>query len=71
MEQKLTFEKAIGALEEIVSRLEKGQTSLEETLEYYKKGMELAAFCGEQLKSAKLTLLQYQPEKPQEEQADE
>ncbi|MCH7630694.1 MAG: exodeoxyribonuclease VII small subunit, partial [Proteobacteria bacterium] len=36
--RKLTFEEALKALEEIVSKLESGDASLEESIEVYTRG---------------------------------
>lgn len=41
----LTYEQARDALTEIVARLEAGGLSLEESLELWEKGEELAAYC--------------------------
>ena len=44
-----TFESAMQRLEEIVSELEKGNLSLEETLSIYEEGLELTKFCNAKL----------------------
>ena len=46
---KPTFESAMQRLEEIVSELEKGNLSLEETLSIYEEGLELTKFCNAKL----------------------
>ncbi len=38
MEQQLSFEKAMAELEKIVAKLEKGNLSLEQSLELYERG---------------------------------
>ena len=40
-----TFESAVAELESIVSSMESGQLSLEESLASYKRGAELLKFC--------------------------
>ena len=49
---KLSFEAALGELESIVDRLETGDVALEESIEIYKSGNQLRAYCDEKLKSA-------------------
>jgi exodeoxyribonuclease VII small subunit len=44
-QQIQTFESAAAELESIVSRMESGQLSLEESLASYKRGAELLKFC--------------------------
>jgi len=51
-EQTPTFEKALTELEAIVSRMEGGQLSLEQSLTAYKRGAELLKFCQAQLADA-------------------
>lgn len=50
--QSLSFEAALKALEEIVSRLESGEISLEDSIETYTRGTHLKRHCEEKLKSA-------------------
>jgi exodeoxyribonuclease VII small subunit len=47
-----TFEDAQGELEQIVSRLEKGDASLDEALALWEKGEELYAYCRAKLDAA-------------------
>ncbi len=49
---KLTFEEAIRALTDIVARIESGQTSLEDSLGQYEKGMALIKHCRTILQAA-------------------
>ena len=49
---ELTFEKALTELERIVSRMESGELSLEQTLSAHKRGLELAKFCQSRLEAA-------------------
>ena len=51
-EQNLTFESALTELENIVTRMEGGQLSLEQSLTAYKRGAELLKFCQGQLADA-------------------
>jgi exodeoxyribonuclease VII small subunit len=46
---KRTFESAMRRLEEIVSELEKGDLSLEQSLSMYEEGVELTKFCSSKL----------------------
>jgi len=43
------FEDAISELEDIVSKLENGELSLEESIEYFQKGIELSKYCSKKL----------------------
>ena len=51
-DEKLSFEEAMNSLEEIVTELEKGELSLEQSVEKFKKGMELSNHCNDMLDSA-------------------
>lgn len=44
-EKALSFEEAVGQLEQIVSAIETGQIGLEESLAKYEQGMELVKHC--------------------------
>lgn len=48
----LSFEAALKELEEIVSRLEKGQVELEDSIRIYERGTALKAHCEAKLKDA-------------------
>lgn len=52
MENK-NFEELLKELQETVSKLESGKLSLEESVEEYKKGMELSLECRKRLEEAK------------------
>ena len=52
----LTFEDAISELEKIVSQLEGGQTSLEESIGLYERGEKLKARCEALLKNAEMRI---------------
>ena len=47
-----TFESAVAELESIVTSMESGQLSLEESLASYKRGAELLKFCQATLQEA-------------------
>ena len=47
-----TFEAALGRLEEIVQRLEKGELPLEESLKLYEEGIALSRHCHAKLEEA-------------------
>jgi exodeoxyribonuclease VII small subunit len=51
-EPKESFETALGRLEQIVSSLEKGDLSLEDSLKLYEEGIARARFCQERLQEA-------------------
>jgi len=44
-----SFEENLHELEEIVSRLEEGDLSLEESMEMFERGMRLSVVCGNKL----------------------
>ncbi len=46
---KLTYEEAVGRLEEIVARLENEEVPLEEALAGFKEGVRLSRYCREKL----------------------
>ena len=50
--KKKSFEEAMHRLEEIVSLLEKGDASLEESVALFEEGTKLSAACAKQLDSA-------------------
>ena len=52
MENK-TFEELLKELQEVVNSLESGKLSLEESVEAYKKGMNLSLECKKRLEEAK------------------
>jgi len=51
-----SFEETLQKLEEIVSRLENGDISLEESINIFKEGVELTKFCKEKLNEAETQL---------------
>lgn len=52
MNNNESFESAISKLENIVLRLEKGEESLEDSINLFKEGTELVGFCSNILKNA-------------------
>ncbi len=50
----LSFEDALGELEQIVQKLESGTVALEESIAMYERGAALKAHCENKLKSARL-----------------
>ena len=50
--ENLTFESAISRLEEIVKLLEKGSSSLDDSLKLYEEGIFLIRFCNNALDNA-------------------
>ncbi len=50
--EKLTFEQAIGKLEEIVEQIESGKTGLEESIASYEEGIKLIQQCRSILDAA-------------------
>ncbi len=46
------FEKSLQELEDIVSRMEKGELSLEDSLEHFERGIKLSRECRQALQNA-------------------
>ena len=61
-----TFEESLQELEQIVTRLEKGDVPLEEALAAFQKGMTLSKQCQETLTNAEETLTKMMQENGQE-----
>ena len=61
--EQMTFETALAKLEEIVAEMEKGNLSLERTLELYEQGVKYTAYCKEELVKAQLKLEELVPQK--------
>ena len=59
-EKKLTFEHGMDRLEEIVSKLERGEAALDESLKLFEEGAKLVTQCSAMLDKAeqKVTLLE-------------
>ncbi len=49
---KMSFEEAMGGLEEIVQRLESGDVNLEDSIEIYTRGTQLKRHCEAKLRAA-------------------
>ena len=49
----MDFEAKMKELDEIVKKLESGQTGLSESMELYEKGVRLSAECGQMLEQAR------------------
>lgn len=56
--KKKTYEEAILRLEEIVSLLESGNLTLEESIKLFEEGTKLSAFCYKTLNSARLKVIE-------------
>lgn len=50
--KKQSFEQAMGRLEEIVTRLERGECELDESLKLFEEGAKLARICNDMLDKA-------------------
>ena len=48
--EKLSYEEALDELKQIVAKLNEGKVNLDESLQLYKRGNELAAYCDKKLK---------------------
>jgi exodeoxyribonuclease VII small subunit len=48
-EAKKSFEAAISQLEEVVQKLEKGELSLDASIEVFQQGIELTKYCNKRL----------------------
>ena len=51
-ESEKSFEEAMYDLEQIVSKLEKGEVSLEESISNFQQGIELSRYCASKLDEA-------------------
>lgn len=56
MSEKIEFETALSELENIVQKLEKGDTSLNESIELFERGIKFSKICNEYLGKAKLSI---------------
>jgi len=55
-EKQPDFEKALSELENLVSKLESGELSLDQSLDYFKRGVELTRHCQSILDQAQQTV---------------
>ena len=64
MAEKLSFEEAMARLQEIVTKLESGEETLESSMELFEEGAKLSTWCYQQLNEAeqKITELASLPE---------
>ena len=53
-DDKLTFEEAMAELDELVSRMEDGELSLDDSLKAFERGVKLTRKCQEALSQAEL-----------------
>ena len=66
MKKKVSFEEAMGRLEEIVAQLEGGSVPLDSSLKLYEEGTALIRLCSETLEHAQLkmkNILEQEPPK--------
>lgn len=71
--KKLTYEAGLAELTELISRIEEGQLTLEETLKAYEKGNALVEKLSAMLQEGRGRILQMQEDgtqKPFEEEAE-
>lgn len=61
--ETLSFEQAMQQLEQIVSQLENGEQTLQETLALYQRGQALVQYCLQMLDQAELTIRTLSDEK--------
>lgn len=52
------FEDLLKELSEIVEKLESGKLSLDESIKYYKRGLELSELCKKKLEEAKSLIVE-------------
>ncbi len=55
--KELKFEEGLKKLEELVTQLDDGDLSLEESISYYETGIKLKSHCEKLLKTAELKIL--------------
>jgi len=62
----IDFEKTLGELEDIVTRMEKGEMTLEESLRSYERGVSLSRGCQKALEQAeqRIQILSEEEEQP-------
>ena len=65
MPNELKFEEAMNQLAEVVTKLESGEATLDESIDLFEKGMKLSKQCSEILQKAeqKVRFLQEEAEK--------
>ena len=68
---KMSFEKAIKELGNIVGKIEQGETPLQDSLEQYEKGMALIKHCREILQKAEERIEKIARQEESQEQTEE
>lgn len=56
--EDMSYEKALAALEQVVSRLESGDITLDESMSLFQKGMALSKICSDKLASIEKQITQ-------------
>ena len=64
MSEEQTFEELQRELEEIVTRLERGDVPVDEAIELFRRGEEVYKACVERLQGAELRIEELSPEEP-------
>lgn len=54
--KKMTYEEAFASLEKLVSKLEKGDMTLDETTKIYAEAVKLADFCSQYLEKSRIKI---------------
>ncbi|MFI3325334.1 MAG: exodeoxyribonuclease VII small subunit [Clostridia bacterium] len=62
MTENMSFEQAMVRLQQVVKQIEKGDISLDESVNLFKEGSDLSAFCYNQLNSAKQEIIKINQE---------
>lgn len=52
----ITFEQAIAELEGVVKKLEKGELTLDESISFFQRGVELTKYCNRKLDEAERSI---------------
>lgn len=60
MSKSQTFEASLARLEEIVQILEKGESSLEDSMKLFEEGTKLSKECGKKLETARQKIITLQ-----------
>lgn len=55
-DNSLSFENAIAELEEIVKKLEKGELTLDDSINCFQRGVELTKYCSKRLDEAERSI---------------
>ena len=61
MKKKETFEASFGRLQEILTKMENPDTSLDDSLALFSEGMKLSEECMKRLEEAELTIEEHLP----------